>query len=73
MFEKVKEILLRYADTTDIEETSILISDLGLSSFDLVSVITDFEDEFHIEISDRDISSFLKVKDILDYLGTHIC
>lgn len=73
MFEKVKKILSKYTETLDIEKESMLESDLGLSSFDVMSVVTDFEDEFHIEISDRDISRFLTVKDISDYLETHIC
>lgn len=71
MFEKVKEILSRYTETQDIEKESMLESDLGLSSFDVMSVVTDFEDEFHIEISDRDISRFACVNDILEYLETH--
>lgn len=71
MFEKVKEILSRYTETQDIEKESMLESDLGLSSFDVMSVVTDFEDEFHIEISDRDISRFACVNDILEYLEAH--
>lgn len=71
MFEKVKEILSRYTETQDIEKGSMLESDLGLSSFDVMSVVTDFEDEFHIEISDRDISRFACVNDILEYLEAH--
>lgn len=73
MFEQVKKILLNYTDATEITENSILESDLDLSSFDVVSIVTDFEDMFQIEIPDRDISRFLSVKDILDYLKTHIC
>lgn len=68
MFEKVKEILLRYTETTDIEKQSLLEADLGLSSFDVISIVTDFEEELHIEISDRDISKFVCVNDILEYL-----
>lgn len=72
MFEQVKKILLDYTNATEITENSILEADLGLSSFDVVSIVTDFEDMFQIEIPDRDISRFLSVKDILDYLETHI-
>lgn len=68
MFEKVKEILLRYTDTRDIEKQSLLEADLGLSSFDVISIVTDFEEELHIEISDRDISKFVCVSDILEYM-----
>lgn len=71
MFEKVKEILSRYAETQDIEKESMLESDLGLSSFDVVEIVAEFEEEFGIEISDRDISMFVCVNDILEYLEAH--
>lgn len=71
MFDKVKNILLNYANITEITEDSILEADLGLSSFDVLSIVTDFEDMFEIEISDRDIGKFTSVKDILEYLETH--
>lgn len=45
---------------------------MGLSSFDVVEIVVEFEDEFGIEISDRDIGKFVCVKDIVDYLETHI-
>lgn len=68
MFEKVKEILSKYTENLDIKAQSILEADLGLCSFDLVSIVTDFEEEFDVEISDRDISKFVYVNDILSYL-----
>jgi len=72
MFEQVKEILLNYTNVTDLAENSVLEADLGLSSFDIVSIVTDFEDKFKIEIPDRDISKFISVKDILEYLEVHV-
>ena len=71
MFDKVKNILLNYTNITEITEDSILEADVGLSSFDVLSIVTDFEDMFEIEISDRDIGKFTSVKDILEYLETH--
>ena len=68
MFEQVKTILARYTDAEKITEEAVLTTDLGLSSFDLIAVITDFEETFQIEISDRDICKFISVKDILEYL-----
>lgn len=71
MFEKAKEILLNYTDTAEIAKESLLGADLGLSSFDVVSIVMEFEEKFQIEISDRDIGKFLSVQDILDYLKAH--
>ena len=71
MFDKVKKILVNYASVAEIAEDSMLEADLGLSSFDVLSIVTEFEDIFEIEISDRDIGRFVSVKDILGYLETH--
>lgn len=68
LLEKVKRILLRYTEYIEITEESQLAADLGMSSFDLVSVVTEFEDEFGIEIADRDIRKFICVGDIVEYL-----
>lgn len=72
MFEQIKEILMDYTNVTEIKEDSALGADLGLSSFDVVSIVTDFEDKFHIEIPDRDIGKFISVKDILEYLEKRV-
>ncbi len=71
MFERVKIILKKYVDEVSIETNSTLEADLGLSSFDVVEIVTEFEEEFGIEISDRDIGKFVCVKDIVDYLEVH--
>lgn len=72
MFEQVKEILQDYTNATEITEDSVLEADLGLSSFDVVSIVTDFEDKFQIEIPDRDLREFISVKDILEYLAGRV-
>lgn len=68
MPEKVIAILSEYSVLGDIQLDSMLEADLGLSSFDVVSIAAEFEDEFHIEIPDRDISRFSCVRDIVEYL-----
>lgn len=67
MFEKVKEILSRFTDA-EITENSTLEADLGLSSFDVVEIVCEFEDAFDIEIPDREIRNLINVGDILDYM-----
>lgn len=56
----------------EITENSVLTTDLGLSSFDVVSIISDFEDEFDIEIPDRDIRKLITIRDIMDYVQAKI-
>ena len=65
--EKIAEILSKYTKE-EITAKSTLVNDLGLSSFDIVSIVTAFEDEFDIEISDRDIRTLVSVADIMDYI-----
>lgn len=67
MLNRVKTILSKYTEK-EITAESALAADLGLTSFDVVSVVTEFEDEFGIEISDRDIRKLITVGDILDYI-----
>lgn len=72
MLEQVRAILSEYTEIKEITESSQLTTDLELSSFDLASIAADFEDTFQIEISDRDISRFVSVSDILEYLKAHL-
>lgn len=68
MFERVKEILEKYTEY-EVRENSSLTGDLDLSSFDLVTIVAEFEDKFSITVDDRDMMNFITVKDIIDYLN----
>lgn len=70
MLEKVIDIISEYQgiDKSKINEDSMLISDLGLSSFDVVSLSCKLEDEFDVEIPDRQIRTIQSVKDIVDFI-----
>ncbi len=70
MLQKIITILSKYtkADPTLINQDTVLTADLGLSSYDVVSLVTDFEDEFDIEIPDKDIKLFQTVNDIVNYI-----
>ena len=70
MLEQLKDILVKFTKVNreDITEKSVLTADLGLSSFDVVSIVTEIEDEFDIEIPDKDIRKFVTVGDAVDYI-----
>ena len=59
MLEKIAEILSKYTKE-EITAESTLVNDLGLSSFDIVSIVTAFEDEFDIEI--REFSGTMEIE-----------
>ena len=70
MNEKVKNLISR---TLDIPESKIndktnLVKDLELESLDLVDLVVAFEEEFGIEILDKDIKNLQTVEDIVNYI-----
>ena len=71
MIEKIKEILSEFTDMdiSSMNENTTLINDLGLNSLEVVNVVLAFEDEFGIEIPDRDIPGFQTIGDIIFYLN----
>ena len=56
-------------DASEINENSILLSDLGMNSLDLVQLVCDVEDEFDVDIPDRTIRSFKTVGDVMNFLN----
>ena len=53
------------ATPASIAEAASLDADLGASSLDMVETIMSLEDEFGIEISDRDAESLQTVGDVI--------
>ena len=69
MIERTVSILKEYCEIDgEITRDSALTDDLGLSSLDVINIVTEFEDEFDIEIPDRIIPTLRTVGDIVDYL-----
>ena len=73
IFEKVAAIL---AEQLDAEEDAItldtsLVDDLGADSLDVVDLVMTLEDEFDMEIPDKDITEVRTVGDVVKYLEEH--
>lgn len=70
MLEKLTEIIREHTDddSITIDENTILIADLGLSSLDLINLVYEVEDKFNVEIPDRTISTFKTVGDVLAFI-----
>ena len=73
MIEKLQEIIRRYADDENIVISGemVLLTDLGLDSFDLMQIISEIEETFHIEIAERAISDLKTVQDVMDFIIAH--
>ena len=70
MFEKLKELLVEelQIDAEDITLEAELSGDLGINSIELADLVMLCEDKFDIEIDDADISKFVTVGDVVNYL-----
>ncbi len=70
MLEKIRDIMTRYVEIEpeEIKEDSRLAEELGLTSFAVMSMMGDFEDEFGITVDESELTDIYTVKDIMDYI-----
>ena len=70
MFEKVKSILVQSIGkrAEKISMDTVILSELGMNSFELVQLIAKIEDELDIEIEDEALKSFVTIGDVVRYL-----
>lgn len=70
MIETLKEIVSNYVDIDPdtITRDSKLLSDLGLTSLDLVMIADEIEKEFNVELPARLYSQIKTVGDLIDYI-----
>lgn len=73
MLDKLTEIIREYTDNENvmIDENTVLVTDLGLSSLDLVDIACLVEDVFDVEIPDRVIINFRTVGDVIAFLKSN--
>jgi acyl carrier protein len=70
MLEKIRDIMTRYVEIEpeEIKEDSKLAEELGLTSFAVMSMMGDFEDEFGITVDESELTDIYTVKDIMNYI-----
>ena len=70
MLEKITQIIQENTGNYEliINEDTILLADLGLSSLDLLNLVCIVEDEFDIEIPDRVVWQFKTVGDVMKFI-----
>lgn len=73
MFEKIKEILVEelQIDADDITPEAELSADLGINSIELANLVLLCEEQFDLMIDDEDLTKFITVGDVADYLEKH--
>lgn len=72
--EKIIDIVCSYQgmNKDGVNGNSNLISDIGLSSFDVVSLTCQFEEKFGLEIPDRKIRTFQTIKDVAEFIYDNV-
>ncbi len=72
-FDKVKEVI---ADTVSIDEADITLEaslkeDLGIDSLDAVEISIALEDAFGLSIPQEELTGFVTVQNIVDYIDAN--
>ncbi len=71
MLDKIREYLHENYDIDKdaVSEESELGNDLELTSFQLVEICTELEDEFGVEISEEDIPNIITIGDLMNAIS----
>jgi len=70
MLDRMKKVICEYADIKpeEITEQTNIRTDLGLNSLELVNMAVAIEDEFDVEIPDRDALGIETVADVIELI-----
>ena len=70
MLEELKSVICEYveAEPENITESSRFVEDLGFNSYDFMSMVGQLEDQFDIEVNERDVVNVKTVGDAISYI-----
>lgn len=70
MESKVIDIIKEYINDKEItvDKDTYLLTDLGLTSLDLMNLVCEFEERFNITIEDEELGNFQQVSDVVKYI-----
>jgi acyl carrier protein len=73
MLEQLQEIIRQFTGDANLVLTgsTVLRTDLGLNSYELVELVCKVEDAFDAEIPDRAIGNLKTVQHVLDYIAAN--
>ena len=71
--ERVRTIIYEQLGVTDeeVKSEASFVEDLGADSLDTIELVMAFEEEFKIEISDKEAENITTVKNAVDYIATN--
>ena len=68
MFDVIKGIVYDVTGVDSLTEDTDFVRDLGLNSFDVVNIVSAFEEKYGIEVPIREIWRLHTVRDVMDYM-----
>lgn len=70
MLEKLKDMICEYVevDKNAVTENSRFVEDLGFTSYDFMSMVGELEDEFDIEVEERQVAEIRTVGEAAHYI-----
>ncbi|MCI6887980.1 MAG: acyl carrier protein [Lachnospiraceae bacterium] len=70
MLDELKEIICNYVDVNpeDVNEDSRFVEDLGFTSYDFMSMVGELEEQYDIEVEEREVVRIMTVGDAIQYL-----
>jgi len=69
MLSYVQKVIYKVTGKRGVTLDTDFVQDLDLNSFDIINIVSAFEDHFHTTIPTRDIWKLRRVKDVIDYLA----
>ena len=75
--EIISQILAILEDVTevspeDVNENSVLMDDLDLSSMEILTIVADLEETFGLRIPEKELRNFVTISDLADYLTANV-
>ncbi|MCI8717141.1 MAG: acyl carrier protein [Lachnospiraceae bacterium] len=70
MLEELREIICEYVDVKpeQVTEEARFIEDLGFNSYDFMSMVGQIEEQFDIEVEEREVINIKTVEDAIKYI-----
>ena len=74
MIDKMRELITNYVDVlpAEISEDSKFIDDLGFNSYDFMGFLGEIEDEFDIEVDEREVLKIHTVGEAIKYIESEV-
>ena len=74
MIDKMRELITNYVDVSpaEISQDSKFIVDLGFNSYDFMSFLGEIEDEFDIEVDEREALKIHTVGEAIKYIESEV-